>query len=176
MLVANTIKFFSNNLHENGFCSQRRELLLSLTMTSPAHQQISLRLTEIAHFVYVQRFLKPNEKDQRRSLTLSWIKTRTNQKVKSDILTGLVSRITLVLYFAGSSGGLLLWTTDILIFSPPPSICFPFTDEDNSLPKSRFEVLAEQRDYKRRRQSYRAKNVHITKRSAVDVCINTFLF
>ncbi|KAM7425004.1 hypothetical protein ABFA07_023508 [Porites harrisoni] len=42
-------------------------------------------------------------------------------------------------------------------------------DEENSLPKSRFEVLAEQRDYKRRRQSYRAKNVHITKRSAVDV-------
>ncbi|KAL9962394.1 hypothetical protein ACROYT_G031494 [Oculina patagonica] len=36
-------------------------------------------------------------------------------------------------------------------------------------PKSRFEVLAEQRDYKRRRQSYRAKNVHITKRSAVEV-------
>ncbi|KAJ7376358.1 Small nuclear ribonucleoprotein [Desmophyllum pertusum] len=35
--------------------------------------------------------------------------------------------------------------------------------------KSRFEVLAEQRDYKRRRQSYRAKNVHITKRSAVEV-------
>ena len=154
------------------FCSQRRELLLSLTtnmaaMTSPAHQQISLRLTEIAHFVYAQRFLKPNEKDQRRILMLSWIQTRTNQKVKSDILTGLVSRITLVLYFAGC---------DIMIFSPPPSICFPFTDEENSLPKSRFEVLAEQRDYKRRRQSYRAKNVHITKRSALDVCINTFLF
>ena len=38
-------------------------------------------------------------------------------------------------------------------------------------PKTRFEVLAEQRDYKRRRQSYRAKNVHITKRSAVEVWI-----
>nr|XP_058940266.1 U11/U12 small nuclear ribonucleoprotein 48 kDa protein-like [Pocillopora verrucosa] len=36
-------------------------------------------------------------------------------------------------------------------------------------PKTHFEVLAEQRDYKRRRQSYRAKNVHITKRSAVEV-------
>ncbi|XP_068705639.1 U11/U12 small nuclear ribonucleoprotein 48 kDa protein-like [Montipora foliosa] len=36
-------------------------------------------------------------------------------------------------------------------------------------PKSRYELLAEQRDYKRRRQSYRAKNVHITKRSAVEV-------
>ena len=38
-------------------------------------------------------------------------------------------------------------------------------------PKTHFEVLAEQRDYKRRRQSYRAKNVHITKRSAVEVWI-----
>ena len=38
-------------------------------------------------------------------------------------------------------------------------------------PKSRYELLAEQRDYKRRRQSYRAKNVHITKRSAVEVGI-----
>lgn len=76
------------------------------TVTSPAKQQISLRLTEIVYFVYAQRFLKPSEKDQRRSLMLSWIQTRTNQKVKSDILTGIVSRITLVLYFAGSSGGL----------------------------------------------------------------------
>ena len=113
LVVVNTIKFFSNNLHETGFCSQRREMLLFLTtnmaaVTSPTHQQISLRLTEIVHFVYAQRFLKPSEKDQRRSLMLSWIQTRTNQKVKSDILTGLVSRITLVLYFAGSSGGLLL--------------------------------------------------------------------
>ena len=107
---------------------------------------------------------------------LSWIQTRTNQKVKSDILTGLVSRITLVLYFAGSSGGLLLWTTDVFdIFSTTLHL-LSISDEENSLPKSRFEVLAEQRDYKRRRQSYRAKNVHITKRSAVDVCINIFLF
>lgn len=78
------------------------------TVTSPAHQKISLRLTEIAHVVYAQRFLRPNEKGQRRILMLSWIQTRTNQKVKSDILTGLVSRITLGLYFADSSGGLLL--------------------------------------------------------------------
>lgn len=42
-------------------------------------------------------------------------------------------------------------------------------DAEGDLPKSRFEVLAEQRDYKRRRQSYRAKNVHITKRSTVEV-------
>uniref|UniRef100_H3A477 Small nuclear ribonucleoprotein U11/U12 subunit 48 n=1 Tax=Latimeria chalumnae TaxID=7897 RepID=H3A477_LATCH len=32
-------------------------------------------------------------------------------------------------------------------------------------PKSHLEMLAEMRDYKRRRQSYRAKNVHITKKS-----------
>jgi len=35
--------------------------------------------------------------------------------------------------------------------------------------KSKWEILAEQRDYKRRRQSYRAKNVHITKRTPVQV-------
>uniref|UniRef100_A0A674IN04 Uncharacterized protein n=1 Tax=Terrapene triunguis TaxID=2587831 RepID=A0A674IN04_9SAUR len=36
-------------------------------------------------------------------------------------------------------------------------------------PKSHLEILAEMRDYKRRRQSYRAKNVHITKKSYTDV-------
>lgn len=35
--------------------------------------------------------------------------------------------------------------------------------------KSKLEMLAEQRDYKRRRQSYRAKNVHITKRTPTDI-------
>ncbi|KAF3815307.1 hypothetical protein GH733_016689, partial [Mirounga leonina] len=40
-------------------------------------------------------------------------------------------------------------------------------NQDNSRksPKSYLEILAEVRDYKRRRQSYRAKNVHITKKS-----------
>ncbi|XP_017569862.1 U11/U12 small nuclear ribonucleoprotein 48 kDa protein isoform X1 [Pygocentrus nattereri] len=42
-------------------------------------------------------------------------------------------------------------------------------DEDQSGPKSHLEVLAEMRDYKRRRQSYRAKNVHITKKSYTEV-------
>uniref|UniRef100_A0A3B3SVQ7 Small nuclear ribonucleoprotein 48 (U11/U12) n=2 Tax=Paramormyrops kingsleyae TaxID=1676925 RepID=A0A3B3SVQ7_9TELE len=41
-------------------------------------------------------------------------------------------------------------------------------DEQNG-PKSHLEVLAEMRDYKRRRQSYRAKNVHITKKSYTEV-------
>ncbi|XP_073703791.1 U11/U12 small nuclear ribonucleoprotein 48 kDa protein [Garra rufa] len=42
--------------------------------------------------------------------------------------------------------------------------------EDNqSGPKSHLEVLAEMRDYRRRRQSYRAKNVHITKKSYTEV-------
>eukprot|EP00005_Dracoamoeba_jomungandri_P013457 CAMPEP_0174275076 /NCGR_PEP_ID=MMETSP0439-20130205/59630_1 /TAXON_ID=0 /ORGANISM="Stereomyxa ramosa, Strain Chinc5" /LENGTH=214 /DNA_ID=CAMNT_0015367151 /DNA_START=437 /DNA_END=1080 /DNA_ORIENTATION=- len=35
--------------------------------------------------------------------------------------------------------------------------------------KSQLEVLKEQRDYKRRRQKYRAKNVHLTKRSPIQV-------
>ncbi|TRY97551.1 hypothetical protein DNTS_000352 [Danionella cerebrum] len=34
---------------------------------------------------------------------------------------------------------------------------------------SRLEVLAEMRDYRRRRQSYRAKNVHITKKTYTEV-------
>ncbi|XP_036446194.1 U11/U12 small nuclear ribonucleoprotein 48 kDa protein isoform X1 [Colossoma macropomum] len=41
--------------------------------------------------------------------------------------------------------------------------------EEQSGPKSHLEVLAEMRDYKRRRQSYRAKNVHITKKSYTEV-------
>ncbi|XP_012684552.1 U11/U12 small nuclear ribonucleoprotein 48 kDa protein [Clupea harengus] len=42
-------------------------------------------------------------------------------------------------------------------------------DDGQSGPKSHLEVLAEMRDYKRRRQSYRAKNVHITKKSYTEV-------
>ncbi|KAG7469832.1 hypothetical protein MATL_G00132970 [Megalops atlanticus] len=41
--------------------------------------------------------------------------------------------------------------------------------EEQNGPKSHLEVLAEMRDYKRRRQSYRAKNVHITKKSYTEV-------
>ncbi|MEE6465074.1 hypothetical protein FKM82_006444 [Ascaphus truei] len=36
-------------------------------------------------------------------------------------------------------------------------------------PKSHLEIMAEMRDYKRRRQSYRAKNVHITKKSYTEI-------
>lgn len=42
-------------------------------------------------------------------------------------------------------------------------------DEGQNGPKSHLEVLAEMRDYKRRRQSYRAKNVHITKKTYTEV-------
>ncbi|KAL6072406.1 U11 U12 small nuclear ribonucleoprotein 48 kDa [Balamuthia mandrillaris] len=35
--------------------------------------------------------------------------------------------------------------------------------------KTQLQLLAEQRDYKRRRRSYRAKNVHITKRTPIQV-------
>nr|XP_009939575.1 PREDICTED: U11/U12 small nuclear ribonucleoprotein 48 kDa protein [Opisthocomus hoazin] len=42
-------------------------------------------------------------------------------------------------------------------------------DDSQKGPKSHLEILAEMRDYKRRRQSYRAKNVHITKKSYTEV-------
>ncbi|XP_014670788.1 PREDICTED: U11/U12 small nuclear ribonucleoprotein 48 kDa protein-like isoform X3 [Priapulus caudatus] len=41
--------------------------------------------------------------------------------------------------------------------------------EDTDRPKSLLEQRAEQRDYKRRRQTYRAKNVHITQKSYTEV-------
>ncbi|XP_031445077.1 U11/U12 small nuclear ribonucleoprotein 48 kDa protein isoform X2 [Phasianus colchicus] len=45
-----------------------------------------------------------------------------------------------------------------------------YTEDDSQKgPKSHLEILAEMRDYKRRRQSYRAKNVHITKKSYTEV-------
>lgn len=44
-----------------------------------------------------------------------------------------------------------------------------FVDDDQKCPKSHLEIMAEMRDYKRRRQSYRAKNVHITKKSYTEV-------
>lgn len=42
-------------------------------------------------------------------------------------------------------------------------------DNRHNRPKSHLELLAEQRDYKRRRMKYRAKNVHITKRTPVQI-------
>ncbi|XP_056142246.1 U11/U12 small nuclear ribonucleoprotein 48 kDa protein [Lampris incognitus] len=42
-------------------------------------------------------------------------------------------------------------------------------EEGQNEPKSHLELMAEMRDYKRRRQSYRAKNVHITKKSYTEV-------
>ncbi|XP_068094433.1 U11/U12 small nuclear ribonucleoprotein 48 kDa protein [Hyperolius riggenbachi] len=42
-------------------------------------------------------------------------------------------------------------------------------DDDLNCPKSHLEIMAEMRDYKRRRQSYRAKNVHITKKSYTEI-------
>ncbi|KAK7823659.1 hypothetical protein U0070_003311 [Myodes glareolus] len=47
-------------------------------------------------------------------------------------------------------------------------------NQDNSRksPKSYLEILAEVRDYKRRRQSYRAKNVHITKKSYTEYALD----
>ncbi|XP_018415846.1 PREDICTED: U11/U12 small nuclear ribonucleoprotein 48 kDa protein [Nanorana parkeri] len=42
-------------------------------------------------------------------------------------------------------------------------------DDGQKCPKSHLEIMAEMRDYKRRRQSYRAKNVHITKKSYTEI-------
>ncbi|GAA6217172.1 U11/U12 small nuclear ribonucleoprotein 48 kDa protein [Lates japonicus] len=42
-------------------------------------------------------------------------------------------------------------------------------DDKQNEPKTHLELMAEMRDYKRRRQSYRAKNVHITKKSYTEV-------
>ena len=48
--------------------------------------------------------------------------------------------------------------------------------QDNDPDISDLEKLARQRDYKRRRQTYRAKNVHITKRSTVEVMYFSILY
>lgn len=48
-------------------------------------------------------------------------------------------------------------------------LCCAPPDTSRKSPKSYLEILAEVRDYKRRRQSYRAKNVHITKKSYTEV-------
>jgi len=40
--------------------------------------------------------------------------------------------------------------------------------------KSKAQLYAEQRDYKRRRKSYRAKNIRITKRTPTQVIIKKF--
>ena len=44
-------------------------------------------------------------------------------------------------------------------------------EEGGAKGKSQLELLKEQRDYKRRRQTYRAKNVHITRRTPAQVCL-----
>lgn len=49
-------------------------------------------------------------------------------------------------------------------------------DDSQKGPKSHLEILAEMRDYKRRRQSYRAKNVHITKKSYTEVRLEKGFF
>ena len=42
-------------------------------------------------------------------------------------------------------------------------------ENENDDDKSYLEVLKDMRDYRRRRQSYRAKNVHITKKTPKQV-------
>ena len=42
-------------------------------------------------------------------------------------------------------------------------------EQDENGPRSHLEVMAELRDYKRRRQTYRAQNTHVTKRTPTEV-------
>ncbi|XP_040361088.2 U11/U12 small nuclear ribonucleoprotein 48 kDa protein isoform X1 [Ixodes scapularis] len=48
-------------------------------------------------------------------------------------------------------------------------INFEKKDNDQEHPPSELEIKSKMRDYKRRRQSYRAKNVHITRKSYTEV-------
>src|SRR6185436_14419378 len=53
-------------------------------------------------------------------------------------------------------------------------LCIYRTEQQNQGQKSRAELLAEMRNYKRRRKSYRAKNISITKRTTTEVFIDFF--
>ena len=46
-------------------------------------------------------------------------------------------------------------------------------DASSSGTKTRAQLLAEERDYRRRTKKYRARNVHITKRSPIQVRVPT---
>ena len=95
VLAVNTIKFFSNKSHENRFLFPvRNAFVLDHQHDRPGVICEPAGLTEIVHFVRAQRFLRPSEKGQRKSLMLSWIETQTNQKVKSDILTQVICDVT----------------------------------------------------------------------------------
>ena len=49
---------------------------------------------------------------------------------------------------------------------------FLFVDQKNpAKEKTYLERLAEERDFKRKRQSYRAKNVHVTRKTHTEVTI-----
>lgn len=50
-----------------------------------------------------------------------------------------------------------------------------FSEGQNSKPTSYTEYLKAMRDYKRRRQSYRAKNVHITRKSYTEVTLLLYI-
>lgn len=43
-------------------------------------------------------------------------------------------------------------------------------NDEKAKSKNYLEFLKSERDYKRRRQNYRAKNVHTTKKSYTEVC------
>eukprot|EP00002_Diphylleia_rotans_P028044 TRINITY_DN5653_c0_g1_i1.p1 TRINITY_DN5653_c0_g1~~TRINITY_DN5653_c0_g1_i1.p1 ORF type:complete len:471 (+),score=101.84 TRINITY_DN5653_c0_g1_i1:873-2285(+) len=67
--------------------------------------------------------------------------------------------------FMRSSNGL----PDMSAFLRADNFRYVGNRKDGNQPKTKEELLAEERDYKRRRQSYRAKNVHLTKRTPTQV-------
>lgn len=46
---------------------------------------------------------------------------------------------------------------------------------DGTTSKTRAQLLAEERDIRRRRRKYRARNVHLTKRTPTQVCTDALL-
>jgi len=49
-------------------------------------------------------------------------------------------------------------------------------EEPDTSGKTYLQLLKEKRDYKRRRQKYRAKNVHITRKTPTEVSIGWWIF
>jgi hypothetical protein len=58
---------------------------------------------------------------------------------------------------------------DLFAVSQPAAAADGQQDASSSGTKTRAQLLAEERDYRRRTKKYRARNVHITKRSPIQV-------
>jgi hypothetical protein len=62
---------------------------------------------------------------------------------------------------------------DLFAVSQPAAAAGGQQDASSSGTKTRAQLLADERDYRRRTKKYRARNVHITKRSPVQVRVNS---